>query len=180
MATDQPTAAAPPVSITPALAEFLESGLIMYIATRSATMKPSNVGAAGLRVEGPTTITVFLPDAVSATALGDLADNRQISVELVKVTDARAVQIKGELLEISAASDADQVFQEDYRARLMPELAQVGMPRSTVSRLVFWPARALRVAVKALFLQTPGAQAGRPLEAGAASLLQQIPGGRSA
>jgi hypothetical protein len=166
------SAAAPPASISPALAEFLESGLIMYLCTRSAALKPGSVGAAGLRVDSPTVVTVFLPEAFAPSVMDNLHDNGQMSVELVKVTDARAVQIKGTLLTDTPASPADVVFQEEYRARLSPELALVGMPRSTVARLVFTPSRALRMSVEALFLQTPGAAAGRPLEADAASILR--------
>lgn len=167
---DRPTPS-PPAAISPALAEFLESGLIMHVGTRSAGLKPSSVGAAGLRVEAPTVVTVFLPEAVSPGALADLADNGQMTIELVKVTDARAVQIKGTLLDRRLATAEDLVFQESYRARLTPELAQVGMPRSTVARLILSPSHALRLKVQALFLQTPGPNAGRPLEGDAASLL---------
>jgi hypothetical protein len=161
-----------PATITPALAEFLESGLIMSIGARSATLKPASVGAAGLRVDAPGIVTVFVAEAVIGGVLPDLNDNGQMSVELVKVTDARAVQIKGTLLQNTPATAADEAFQETYRARLMPELAQVGMPRSTVARLAFTPSRALRMAVSALFLQTPGPNAGRPLEADGASILR--------
>jgi hypothetical protein len=167
---DTPAPPGPP-AITPALAEFLESGLIMYVGTRSAALEPSSVGAAGLRVDDATTVTVFVADACSQGALADLANNGQISIELVKVTDARAVQIKGVLLDRRAASDEERAFQESYRARLLPELTLVGMPRSTVARLVLTPSQALRVSVQALFVQTPGPGAGRPLEPDAASLL---------
>jgi hypothetical protein len=174
-----PAASAGPANITPALAEVLESGLIMYVASRSAGNKPSSVGAAGLRVETPTLVTVFLAEAVIGAVMPDLLDNGQLSVELVKVTDARAIQIKGQLLDHGPATAADQAFQETYRARLLPELTQVGMPRSTVARLVLTPSRALRLSVTALFLQTPGPGAGRPLEAGAGSLLRAREGARA-
>jgi hypothetical protein len=174
---ETPSPPSPPAAtITPALAEFLESGLIISLGTRSAGLQPASVGAAGLRVETPTTVTVFLAEAVIMAALDNLQDNGQMSIELVKVTDARAVQIKGKLVSMAPATAADEAFQEAYRARLMPELSQVGMPRSTIARLVFTPSRALRMNVDALFLQTPGPHAGRPLEADGASILRCTPG----
>ena len=56
--------------------------------------------------------------------------------------------------------------------RLGPDMALVGVPRSMTARLVWWPSRAIQMDVRELFLQTPGANAGRRLEAGAGSLLR--------
>jgi hypothetical protein len=172
MAPPSASASAASAEITPALAEFLESGLIMYLATRTATLKPNSVMCAGLRVEAPTTVTLFLPEHASPGALADLADNGEMALTLVKVTDARAVQLKGTLSAVAPASAGDHAFQESYRARLAPEMAQAGLPLSVTARFVFQPCRALTMHVRDLFLQTPGPGAGRRLEPGAQSLLR--------
>ena len=84
-------------TITPDLAEFLHSGLIMFLATRSADLAPSSVIASGLRVDGPQRVTVFVALAVGAPApvFGNLADNGEMAVTLSNVLDHRSIQIKG-------------------------------------------------------------------------------------
>ena len=162
-------------TITPQLAEFLHSGLIMYLATRSADLSPASVMAAGLRVDGPERVTVFVAEAVGAPVFGNLLDNSEMAVTLANVIDHRSIQIKGRRLADAPASPADRAFQAQYMDRLRPELMLVGVPRSTAARIVWWPSRAIQMHVRDLFLQTPGANAGRRLEAGGASLLRAHP-----
>ena len=170
-----PTAAPDEVSINPQLAEFLHGGLIIHLATRSADLRPCSIIASGLRVEHPRRVTVFVTEAMGAPAFANLADNGEMAITMVKVTDHRSIQLKGRKLVDAPASEADRQFQQEYMERLRPELMQVGVPRSIVIRLAWWPSRAIQMSVRDLYLQTPGADAGRRLEAGAGSLLRGRP-----
>ena len=167
-----PPVAATDASITPQLAEFLHSGLIMYLATRSADLTPVSVIASGLRVDGPQRVTVFVSEAVGAAVFPNLADNGQMAVTMSNVVDHRSIQIKGRLVAIGPASEADRAFQAQYMERLRPELMLIGVPRSIAARIAWWPSRAIQMQVCEMFVQTPGANAGRPLETGAGSLLR--------
>jgi hypothetical protein len=59
-----PPVATADATITPDLATFLQTGLIMFLGTRSADLTPTSVIASGLRVDGPHRITVFVAEAV--------------------------------------------------------------------------------------------------------------------
>jgi hypothetical protein len=172
-----PPVAPADATINPELAEFLHSGLIMFLATRSADLSPSSVMAAGLRVDGPQRVTVFVALSVGTPApvFGNLADNGEMAVTLSNVLDHRSIQLKGRRLADGPASEVDRAFQAQYMERLRPALMLVGMPRSMAARLVWWPSRAIQMDVRDLFLQTPGMNAGRRLEAGGGSLLRAHP-----
>jgi hypothetical protein len=162
-------------SINAQLAEFLHGGLIIYLATRSADLRPTSIIASGLRVEHPRRVTVFVTEAMGPLTFANLADNGEMAITMVKVTDHRSIQLKGRKLVDAPASEADRVFQQAYMERLRPELMLVGVPRSVVNRLAWWPSRAIQMSIRDLYLQTPGVDAGRRLEAGAGSLLRGRP-----
>jgi hypothetical protein len=170
-----PVAPADAAHITPQLADFLHSGLIMYVATRSRDLNPASVMAAGLRVETPQRLTVFVAEAMGAPVFPNLADNGEMAVTLSNVVDHRSIQIKGRQLSQTAASEADRDFQARYMERLRPEMTLIGVPLSIAERIVWWPSRAIEMEVREMFVQTPGANAGRPLETGAGSLLRGRP-----
>lgn len=165
---------APPAdtTITPELAEFLHSGLIVYLATCSADLTPASTIGAGLRVESPREITVFVARALEPPVAGNLTDGAELAVTMSHVTDHRSIQLKGRRLSDGPATEADRLFQQEYMSRLAPQMMAFGVPRSVMARLVWWPSRAIRMEVRDLYLQTPGANAGRRLEPGAASLLR--------
>jgi Pyridoxamine 5'-phosphate oxidase len=171
----KPPVAATDASITPQLADFLHSGLIMFLATRSADLTPTSVLAAGLRVDGPQRVTVFVSEALGGAVFPNLANNGEMAVTMSNVIDHRSIQLKGRLVAIGPASEADRAFQAQYMERLRPEMMQIGVPRSIAARIVWWPSRAIQMDVREMFVQTPGANAGRPLEAGAGSLLRAHP-----
>jgi hypothetical protein len=172
-----PPVATADATITPDLAMFLQTGLIMFLGTRSADLTPTSVIASGLRVDGPHRITVFVAEAVGARTFSNLADNGEMAVTMSNVVDHRSIQIKGRRLVDGPASESDRAFQAQYMERLRAELTMLGVPRSVAARIVWWPSRAIQMDVRDLFLQTPGANAGRRLEAGGGSLLRGAPSG---
>jgi hypothetical protein len=170
-----PPVATADATITPDLAAFLQSGLIMFLGTRSADLTPTSVIAAGLRVDDPQRITVFVAEAVGGPTFNNLADNGEMALTMSNVLDHRSIQIKGRRLVEGPASEIDRAFQAQYMERLRAELTMLGVPRSVAARVVWWPSRAIQMDVRDLFLQTPGANAGRRLEAGGGSLLRGAP-----
>jgi hypothetical protein len=151
--------------VCPEIAQLLGSGLIMYLGTRGADLAPEMVVAPGARVEeGGGEITVFVPRIFEAATLENLRDNGQAALTIVRVTDNRSIQIKGTFVSDRVADEGDRRFLESLLARRANELALVGLPRSVSARLVTWPAAAIRIRVRELFVQTPGPGAGRPLD----------------
>jgi hypothetical protein len=147
----------------------------MFLATRAADLTPSSVLASGLRVDTPQQVTVFLTEAAAAPALPNLAHNGEMAVTLSNVLDHRSIQLKGTLVAMRPSDEADRAFQAQYMERFRPAMTAIGVPRSIAARLAWWPSRAVQMAVREMFVQTPGANAGRPLEVGAGSLLRAVP-----
>ena len=58
-------------------------------------------------------------------------------------------------------TDDDRALLTRYHEMLLQELNLVGVPRSKWNRVAWWPAVALRMEVRDVFVQTPGAGAGR-------------------
>jgi len=152
-------------SLDPALVEFLSSGVVLGCASRDARLVPRSVWPVGLRVEpGGEEITVFLPVATAAEVVANLRDNRRIALVATAPVDHRAVQVKGQVLEIRPASDEERTETDRYRACLARTLDPLGVPRAVLLRVLHWPAHAVRFRVEQLFVQTPGPSAGQPFQ----------------
>ncbi len=129
-----------PLASLPAdLLSLVEGASIMHLATRNAALEPVSVLAFGLRVEDAgRELTLFLPAALSEVPLGE------------RRTD-----------------EADRAFVSGYRDALTQTLGLVGVPRSMWRRVNWWPALALRMEPRELFVQTPGPSAGSRCGGGA-------------
>jgi hypothetical protein len=161
----------PPPVISRDLASFLESGVSVQVGTRNAQLEPECVRAAGASVGGSgTELTIFLPAATSARTLSNLRACGRVAVVFARARDNRSVQVKGGVLEVHDATLDEGAAIERYLATLADELAVVGVPPAVVLRMAHSPCHAVRLRVEAVFVQTPGPNAGTPLagaEAGA-------------
>lgn len=152
--------------ISAELATFLESGVSLLVGTRDAGLHPEALRAVGARVEpGGAEVTVLVPVATAARTLGNLRENGRIAVCFSRAEDHRSVQLKGAVVALRDADEADRRVVERYRALLADALAGVGLPPRLTSRIAHWPAVAARFRVEAVFVQTPGPGAGAPLAA---------------
>lgn len=151
-----------PLASLPAdLLSLVEGASIMHLATRNAALEPVSVLAFGLRVEDAgRELTLFLPASLSEVPLRNLRDNGQMAVSVVSPPDNRALQIKGTWLGERRTDEADRAFVSGYRDALTQTLGLVGVPRSMWRRVNWWPALALRMEPRELFVQTPGPSAG--------------------
>jgi len=170
MATTSSAAASGSLSaLPPELYALLDGPCVMYIATRNAAMEPLSTLAFGLQpAADDRELTVFVPAVLSPLIVANLRDNGQMALELVRPSDHRALQIKGVWLGERRTTDDDRAFLTRYHSKLLQEMNLVGVPRSKWDRLAWWPAVALRMEVRDVFVQTPGPGAGRRCEPGAA------------
>jgi len=170
MATTSSAAASGSLSaLPPELYALLDGPCVMYIATRNAAMEPLSTLAFGLQpAPDDRELTVFVPAVLSPLIVANLRDNGQMALELVRPSDHRALQIKGVWLGERRTTDDDRAFLTRYHSKLLQEMNLVGVPRSKWDRLAWWPAVALRMEVRDVFVQTPGPGAGRRCEPGAA------------
>jgi hypothetical protein len=147
------------------LAEFFESGVSILVATRDAALRPACIRGAGASVRAAEgVVTVYLPQATAARTLANVLDNGQIAVTFSRPLTHHSIQIKGTCGEPRASTEEDRALQQRYRAAYAEQLYAVGLPRATAGRLAWWPSVAIDIAVRDLFVQTPGPTAGRRLE----------------
>lgn len=148
------------------LAEFIESGVSMLVATRDAALRPHVLRAVGAVVgRDRTSLTVYLNREVAQRALANLRDNGKIALTTSRPYDHRGVQIKGSMLGVRDGTEHDRAPQERYLAGFVEALYIVGLPRALMRQLRIFPSVAVTFAVEDIFVQTPGPGAGRRLEA---------------
>jgi hypothetical protein len=151
----------------PAMVHFLESAVALQIATAGADLRPSSTRGFGCCVEEDRrTLRVCVLEAQAGRFLADLEVGCRVAVNATDVLDLRSVQAKGPLSERRAATLAEQEACRAYAAELVDVFVRIGVPRDGCGGL--WHSGAIvvvRVAVDALFDQTPGPDAGRKLEA---------------
>lgn len=156
----------PIIPFAPALVRFLESPVALQLAAAGEGLRPSSTRGFGCRVEEDRrTLCLLLLQAQSTRLLSDLDVGSRVAVNASHVLDLRGLQAKGRLLEVRAATDPEREASREYRTALVEMFARVGVPPEACGGL--WqsgPVVALRLAVDALFDQTPGAGAGQKLE----------------
>lgn len=146
------------------LKEFLESGISVLVGSRDRLLVPEAIRGFGLRVEADgRELVVFVPDAWGRRTVANLRDNGRIAVAAARPMDHRSVQVKGSVVEIRPGDDDDRAALESYRERLVGHFGAIGFPPRILHRLDAWPCHTVRLAVEALFEQTPGPRAGAPL-----------------
>lgn len=150
--------------ITEELAEFLESGLSITVATRDAELQPDGAIAWAARVhDDRSRLTVFLHDPAAREMLRNLKTHPQIAIAFDRPTSHRACQVKGLFASSRRARAAERAVVESQVEGFVADLDAIGIPRAMVAGWTTWPCIALEVVVTELFEQTPGPGTGGPL-----------------
>jgi hypothetical protein len=162
----RPSIGGPLASVPPDLLKLLDEPVIMHLGTRNAALEPISILAFGVELVGDgREITVFVPAITSGETMANLRDNGMLALAMTRPTNHHALQIKGAWLGERRTTEADHERLARYRDALTQEMGLVGVPRSIWLRLLWWPAIALRMEVREVFVQTPGKGAGRRLDA---------------
>ena len=145
--------------------EFIESGVSMLVGTRDAQLRPECLRGLGASVNADrTSLTVYVNELMSAGARANIEDNAQIAISFSRPIDHHSLQIKGVVTGVRKSTALDRKLTERYLTGFVEQLYWVGLPRSLTRRLRIAPALAITVIPHALFLQTPGPEAGRALD----------------
>jgi hypothetical protein len=121
----------------------------------------------GCRVEpAGDEVTLFLPRQAAGRTLENLASNGRVAAVFARPLDDLSFQLKGEVLEVRDATEADRPIIERYRPLLAEMFQFVGIPSRITFAMAVWPAAAVRFRVESIFVQTPGPKAGAPLVEG--------------
>jgi len=146
------------------LADFLQSGIAISMATRDRQLAPSGARVWAASVDGDRShLTAFVLADAAPRVLGDLQDNGQAAISFARPADHRTVQVKGTYVESRSALDAERAEVDRQVAGFFRELEGIGIPRAMFASYRWWPAVAIRLRVAAFFNQTPGPGAGERL-----------------
>ena len=147
--------------IDPQLRAFLEGGLSIHIASRTARLEPNGARASAVRVEGDDLhLVVYVPEVAAGRVVPDLRANGAAAVSFARPVDDRACQIKGIFVGARPAEDAERALVEQQSLGFRANLEQIGIPRVVTTGLVIWPSVAIRLRATAIFEQSPGPAAG--------------------
>ena len=150
--------------IDPQLATFLQEGLGIHLGTRTAQMEPNGVRGLAAKVEDAgRQLIVYIPTVAAPRVLPDLESNGHAAVVFGRPTDDRSCQVKGIFMSSRAATTEERFVVLAQWNGFLDKLGAIGIPRAMAAGWVNWPAVAIRLRVTALFNQTPGAEAGKPL-----------------
>lgn len=154
------------VRLSDELVDFLEGGVSILVGSRDAGLRPECARGLGVVIGADRqTMTVFLNEDLAARQRADFEDNRQIAVGFSRIVDHRSVQLKGVVTTIRPATEQENAVQERYAAAFAEALSLAGLPRSVVRNVRLTPALAVEFEISDIFNQTPGAGAGRRMEA---------------
>lgn len=149
------------------LGAFLESPVMIVVATRGAGMGPAIArGLGAVRHPERGVIDVFASASQWPQALDHLAPGDAVAVTFCRPTDYQTYQIKGELQSLSAADAADADRASAYLRQIAGVLRGLGVePRQIACWLTMDGLARLTIQPLEVFLQTPGPNAGARLEA---------------
>ena len=146
------------------LAAFLEEGIAIQLGTRNARFEPNGVRVVAVTVEGDGRhLVAYVPQMAAPEVLSDLEANGQAALVFARPPDERACQVKGTFTGARPATDDDRPVVLGQWERWRDRLGSIGYPRATSENWSVWPCLAVRVRVQAIFDQTPGPSAGKPI-----------------
>ena len=152
--------------IDPELAEFLQSGISMHVATARGGV-PQLTRGAGVRIAPDRRrVTVFVIPSQSVGVLDDIAANATVAAVFTKPRSHRTVQLKGKDARIASASAEDEAMVRAQVEAFRAELAEIGFPDrlgTTLAAGTPGPLLGITFTVATAFIQTPGPAAGQAI-----------------
>jgi hypothetical protein len=153
--------------LSPETTAFLEGGPALIVGTVSAEGAPTATRAWGLTVlSGETGECRLLLDRNAERALANLEATRLIAVTCADVATFHSVQLKGEIILLEPATDADRKRSDDYvDAFFGAVISTDGRDLASLHQLRPNDILASIVRFAEIFDQTPGPGAGAALPA---------------
>ena len=148
-------------------AAFMQSGVSMSLGARDAGLRPSLTRGIGCRVLAGGELRIFVDGTVSQALLRDIGANGQLAAVFSDIVSHRTLQVKAVDARVQPLDADDHLAVEAYEQRFGGAIVDQGYAES-IPRAILATAHAARVAIachpREGFEQTPGPQAGQPLE----------------
>ena len=157
----------PPSPLDAALADFIQGGVSVVIASSNAGLESDVVRGCGCRVSRDLRrVTVLFDKSRDDRVLDDFAANGRIAVVFTQPSTHRTIQLKGTDAALARTASADRLVVQAHREKWIQELCQLGYTRE-FSAAVWGPLPEMLAAIAftptAAFQQTPGPTAGQAL-----------------
>ena len=155
-------------SVTPIdddLKRFLESGLVVLVATRNDALHPFVTRGWGVLVHDDDRLrfSLCVPRQASARTLADLAANGRVAVSFGDQATFRAAQIKGRSVAVEDASAIAGALERatEQFALFADNAAKLGVPPHLAQVLFTTDLVSITIVADEIFDQTPGPGAGK-------------------
>lgn len=153
--------------LTPADADFVQGGVSISVAARTADLRPVMARALGCRVAADRReIRVFLSRSIAASVLAGVEANGAIAAVFTLPSTHQTLKLKATDARILEVDPAELWLIADYRRKFALDLASMGHSLEFAAAVVpmMDDLVAVRFTPSAAFDQTPGPDAGRALE----------------
>jgi hypothetical protein len=146
---------------------FIHGPQIMLVGTRSKALRPAARRVAGAYAEPEAdAVTIFVPDCEGRAILENAADNGRIAVVLIDAATHRSYQLKGQFLESHPSTEREKAIRDLYLEKLIVHMRvnyPIPLPENHFRNFIMEPSTSLRFRLEAIFNQTPGPGAGKPV-----------------
>ncbi|WP_445681920.1 hypothetical protein [Radicibacter daui] len=148
------------------LADFMEGPVMIVAATRDAALRPTVCRLSGLiATAGEDRFHGLVSASLWPQALANLQPGWPVAVTFANPADYRAFQVKGSVIAVTPATQAEKARAERYVADTYQTLSTLGSsPRQIASWLTIENLHSIAITATAAFRQTPGPGAGLALE----------------
>jgi len=158
-----PSSAALPL-LSESQAEFIQRGLSIAVASRSARLVPSLARSFVCSVDATRTgVRILLLPSRAADVLRDIDACGLVAAVFVLPTSHETLQIKGADARVEPIVESDLALAQRSREYLANDLSKAAMTGDYISQILdvdFAQSVAVRFTPSAVFLQTPGPGAG--------------------
>jgi hypothetical protein len=145
------------------IAGFVESATVAMGGSRDANLVPHVHRISGLIVEPDhQTLTCLIAEGFTRDLLPSLEDNGQFALTVCDMPSHETYQLKGTYVGSRPLQDSDWAAHERLKRRFTERVsAEFGVPAEVLTPYVPPPSLAMSFAVREIFVQTPGPNAGR-------------------
>jgi len=151
-------------------AAFIQGGVAIYAASRTADNIPVTSRVLGCRVsKDRRSLTVLFYNGGSRDLLEGVRVSKEIAVVFTQPSTHQTIQLKGTDAVVAAAEKQDIESAILHTDELVADVCPMGYPEPLVRAVVWFDPDDVRVVTFtpiAAFLQTPGPRAGEPLQGG--------------
>jgi Pyridoxamine 5'-phosphate oxidase len=150
------------------IVEFLHGPQVFALGTRSAKLRPAMGRVLGAFADAAKDrISFFLPNVQCEPHLTNLADNGLVALIAGEARSHKNYQFKGRVVEVRASTPADAAIRDVYLDKLITYFRQeyfMPLPDNFFGGYIADPSTTITFRVAKIFNQTPGPNAGKPVD----------------